>query len=289
LPDLNDPDAFGLLKELPAEDQQTEKDDYLLEDDGSPRLAMIHTARRVPVYRKLGQFQTKRLREIIYDVLQNLDRSTVPESLPADLCKRQKLISRAQALEEIHFPPETAVLSKYESSRSDAHRRLIFEEFFRVSFALQLRRGEREKEPKGTVIEIGETTKQRLRELLPFKLTGAQQKVTREIISDMRSDAPMHRLIQGDVGSGKTIVAFMAMFAAMENGYQTAMMAPTEILAEQHYRNARKIFEGTGYRVELLTGSLRAAEKRAIQDKLAAGEIDAMVGTHAVIQDAVVF
>ena len=289
LPDVSDPDAFGLLKDQPAEDQPADKDDYLLEDAGVPRLAMIHTARRVPVYRKLGQFQTKRLREIMYDVLQNLDRSTVPETLPADLCKRQKLISRAQALDEIHFPPETAMLSQYETFRSDPHRRLIFEEFFRVSFALQLRRGEREKEPKGTVIEMAETTKKRLRDLVPFTLTGAQQKVSKEIIADMQSDAPMNRLIQGDVGSGKTIVAFMAMFAAMENGYQTAMMAPTEILAEQHFRNAKKIFEGTGYRIEMLIGSLKAGEKRAIQEKLAAGEIDALIGTHAVIQDAVVF
>lgn len=288
LPDIGDPDSFGLLKDQPAE-SASEGDDYLLDEGGSPQLAVIHTARRVPVYRKLGAFQTKRLREIVYDVLQNLDRSSVPDPLPADLCKRQKLISRAQAIEEIHFPPENALLSEYEASRSGAHRRLIFEEFFRVSFALQLRRGEREKEPKGTIVEIGRTTEGRIRKLLPFTLTRAQERVGREIFDDMQSDAPMNRLIQGDVGSGKTIVAFMAMFAAMENGYQTALMAPTEILAEQHLRNARKIFENTGYRVELLTGSLRAAQKRKIRGDLARGEIDALIGTHAVIQDAVEF
>lgn len=287
LPDFSDPDSFGLLKDQPAE--TAGEDEYLLDDGGSPQLAVIHTARRVPVYRKLGPFQTKRLREIIYDVLQNLDKASVPDALPADLCKRQKLISRAQAIEEIHFPPENALISEYEASRSDAHRRLIFEEFFRVSFALQLRRGEREKEPKGTIIEISKTTEQRVQKLLPFTLTRAQEKVSREILEDMQSDAPMNRLIQGDVGSGKTIVAFLAMFAAMENGYQTALMAPTEILAEQHARNAKKIFENTGYRVELLTGSLRVAEKRKIREDLAAGDISALIGTHAVIQDAVEF
>jgi ATP-dependent DNA helicase RecG len=288
LPDTEDPDAFGLLKDQPAV-APSEKDDYLLDDESSPRLAVIHTARRVPVYRKLGPFQTKRLREIIYDVLQNLDQASMIENLPADLIKRQKLISRAQAVEEIHFPPENAALSLYESARSEAHRRLIFEEFFRVAFALQLLRGEREKEPKGTIIEITDTTGDRIQKLLPFTLTGAQQKVSREILADMRSDAPMNRLIQGDVGSGKTIVAFVAMFTAMENGYQTALMAPTEILAEQHFRNARKIFEHTGYGIEILTGRLRAAEKRKVLKDLAAGEIDALIGTHAVIQDAVVF
>ena len=106
-------------------------------------------------------------------------------------------------------------------------------------------------------------------ELLPFTLTNAQDRVVKRIFSDMESDSPMNRLIQGDVGSGKTIVAFLAMFAAMESGYQTALMAPTEILAEQHVRNAVKLFENTSYKVELLTGSLRAAQKRKVQKIIA--------------------
>jgi len=289
LPSVEETEAFGLLKGQVAVESAPEAEEYQLDEGESPQLAVIHTARRVPVYRKLGQFQTKRLREIIYSILQNLDRSSVPESLPEDLRKRQKLIPRAQAIEEIHFPPENASLSEYEMFRSEAHRRLIFEEFFWVSFALQLIRGEREKEPKGTIIEFTENTEKRIGEFLPFELTGAQKKVTREIFDDMRSDAPMNRLIQGDVGSGKTIVAFLAMFAAMENGYQTALMAPTEILAEQHVRNARKVFANTQYRVELLTGSMRAAEKRKVREGLAAGEISAIIGTHAVIQEGVDF
>ncbi len=305
LPDAGDYDEFGLLKNLSAAENtgraekinpksktqnlKSEDDDELTEDAGSPEFAPIHVGRRVPVYRKLGQFQTKRLREIIYNILQNLDKTSIRETLPPDLCRRQNLISRAAAVEEIHFPPENSSITDYAAARSSAHLRLIFEEFFWVSFALQLKRGERTKEPKGAIIEISERTFERIKNLLPFDLTGAQERVIKRIFEDMQSDAPMNRLVQGDVGSGKTIIAFLAMFAAMENGYQTALMAPTEILAEQHARNARKIFADSGYRVELLTGSLRAAAKRKVQKDIANGDIHAVIGTHAVIQEAVEF
>ncbi len=274
----------------PAPERRTRNEDDELNDDiADPRLTMIHTGRRVPVYRKLGPFQTKRLREIIHGVLAELDTSTVDEDLPAEILERQHLLFRSQAVAEIHFPLDNAALSDYEMFRSPAQKRLIFDEFFWLSFSMQLLRGERQKEPKGTVIEITDHTKERLKSILPFQLTGAQKKVVGEIFSDLKSDAPMNRLVQGDVGSGKTIVAFLAMFAAMENGYQTALMAPTEILAEQHIRNAKKIFDATGYRAELLTGSMKAKQKREVLTDLAAGEIHALVGTHAVIQDGVVF
>ena len=305
LPSETDYNEYGLLKNLLAtedtEDFEEEKitgkgrrtkdesDDDLIEDEFNPALAMIHVGRRVPVYRKLGAFQTKRLREIVFSVLQNLDKSTIKETLPEDLCQRQNLITRSEAVEQIHFPPEDSDIAEYETARSKAHLRLIFEEFFWVSFALQLKRGERTKEPKGTLIEINDVIFERIRQLLPFTLTGAQERVIKRIFDDMQSDAPMNRLVQGDVGSGKTIVAFLAMFAAMENGYQAALMAPTEILAEQHARNAKKIFAGSPYRVELLTGSLKAAEKRRVQKDIASGDVQAIVGTHAVIQEAVEF
>ncbi len=297
LPSEIDYNEFGLLKNLGDKDTTNNEQrtaDELIEDDIfddslDAAYAPIHVGRRVPVYRKLGTFQTKRLREIVYSILQNLDKSTVRETLPEDLCKRQNLITRAEAIEQIHFPPEDSTISEYESARSRAHLRLIFEEFFWVSFALQLKRGDRAKEPKGTLIEISDTISERVKRLLPFTLTGAQERVIKRIFDDMQSDAPMNRLVQGDVGSGKTIVAFLAMFAAMENGYQTALMAPTEILAEQHARNAKKIFADSPYRIELLSGSLRAAEKRKVHKDIASGEIQAVVGTHAVIQDAVEF
>jgi len=263
--------------------------DDLAEDRERPEFAPIHSGRRVPIYRKLGPFQTKRLREIIHNLVEELDHSSIAETLPADLIDRQKLLPRAQAVKEIHFPPDDSSIAEYEMCRSRAHIRLIFDEFFWLSFSMQLLRGERQKEPKGTVIEISNTTKDRLKKLLPFMLTDAQKRVVGEIFFDLKSDAPMNRLIQGDVGSGKTIVAFLAIFAAMENGYQAALMAPTEILAEQHVRNARTIFAETGYRIELLIGSTKAAEKRKIHEALAAGDIDLVIGTHAIIQDGVRF
>ncbi len=306
LPNFEDAENFGLLKEIAdksdsfdeaveklkvknSKQKISEEDDELSEDADTPELALVHVGRRVPVYRKLGEFRTKRLREIIFSILQNIDVSTIKETLPEDLCKRQNLISRSKAIEGIHFPPEDSNLTEYVAARSNAHKRLIFEEFFWVSFSLQLKRGERTKEPKGTVIEITDRTYERIKNLLPFTLTNAQDRVIKRIFSDMESDSPMNRLIQGDVGSGKTIVAFLAMYAVMESGYQTALMAPTEILAEQHARNAKAIFEGTPYKVDLLTGSLRAAQKRKVQKLIAEGEIDAVIGTHAIIQDAVEF
>ncbi len=286
LPSAVGDDDFGLLRQQSPETKALTKEEEANISD--PSLATIHTG-KVPVYRKLGDLQTKRLREIVHDVITNLDPATVKDALPRDLRERQKLVSRAQALKEIHFPPGEAPISEYEMFRSPAHKRLIFEEFFWLSFAMQMLRGERQKEPKGTVIEISDTTEQRLKNVLPFPLTNAQKKVTGEIFDDLKSDAPMNRLIQGDVGSGKTIVAFLAMLAAMENGYQTALMAPTEILAEQHFRNATHILGPAGYRIELLIGSTKAVQKRNIYDGLASGDINMVVGTHAVIQEGVRF
>jgi ATP-dependent DNA helicase RecG len=264
-------------------------DEDLDADLAGPEFATVHTARRVPVYRRLGPFQTKRLREVIHAVLDVVDPRSVRDDLPADLRERFDLAGRAQALREIHFPPEESSLDEYEMFRSPAHRRLIFDEFFWLSFSMQLLRGERKKEPKGSVIEVSDRTRARLRELIPFPLTNAQKKVIGEIFADLKSESPMNRLLQGDVGSGKTIVAFLTMFAAMENGYQAALMAPTEILAEQHTRNAIRIFEGSGYRIEPLLGSTRAAKKRDLHAALAAGEVDMVIGTHAIIQDDVRF
>jgi ATP-dependent DNA helicase RecG len=275
------PSAVG-----PAPDSDPEDAEDNVSD---PKVAMIHTARRVPVYRKLGPFMTKRLREIMFAVAHGLDTESVEETLPTELLKEQGLIPRSQALAEVHFPPEDSTLFEYESFRSRAHRRLIFEEFFWLVFSLQLIRGERQKEPKGTVIELPDVILKRMQGIAPFDLTDAQSRVIDRILDDMRSDAPMNRLIQGDVGSGKTIVAFMAMFAAIENGYQAALMAPTEILAEQHARNAERIFHGTSYKVGLLKGSMRVSEKRKARESIASGETQIVIGTHAIIQDAVEF
>jgi ATP-dependent DNA helicase RecG len=258
-------------------------------DSGDPALAVIHTGRRVPIYRKLGEFSSKRVREIVHAVLALLPDEVIPETLPAELRQRRKLIGRAEALRQIHFPPEDTPLALYDQSRSPAHLRLIFEDFFWVALGISLKRGKRTKETKGATIKIDQATKLRIGTVLPFKLTEAQRRVVKEIFKDLKSDAPMNRLLQGDVGSGKTIVALVAMLATMENGYQTALMAPTEILAEQHARNIKRLLAKSPYRVELLTGSLRGAEKRKLQVALADGEIHAVIGTHAIIQEAVSF
>jgi ATP-dependent DNA helicase RecG len=166
---------------------------------------------------------------------------------------------------------------------------MIFEDFFWLTFAVGLKRGQRVKESKEVKIRIDKAVKDVISSVLPFKLTGAQRKATAQIFNDMKSTTPMNRLLQGDVGSGKTIVALIAMMAAMENGYQTALMAPTEILAEQHTRNIKRLLARTPYRVEQLTGSLRPAEKRRLQAALKEGEIHACIGTQALIQDTVSF
>jgi ATP-dependent DNA helicase RecG len=258
-------------------------------DGGDPALAVIHSGRRVPIYRKLGEFSSKRVREIMHAVLALLPDSAFPETLPPELLRRRKLVSRAEALRTIHFPAEDIPLALYDQARSPSHLRLIFEDFFWVALGISLKRGKRTKETKGAVIKLDQATKLRIGSVLPFKLTDAQRRVVKEIFKDLKSEAPMNRLLQGDVGSGKTIVALIAMLAAMENGYQTALMAPTEILAEQHARNIKRLLAKAPYRVELLTGSLRAAEKRKLQVELSAGEIHACIGTHALIQESVSF
>jgi len=170
-----------------------------------------------------------------------------------------------------------------------AHRRLIFEEFFQLQLALGIKRKDREASPKGTLIRVDDRIREIVRSLLPFRLTAAQKEALREIVNDLCSPKPVNRLLQGDVGSGKTIVALLAMVVAVENGYQTALMVPTEILAEQHARNIKRLLARTPYRVELLTGSTKNAEKRELYEAIAEGEVDIVIGTHALIQEGVRF
>jgi ATP-dependent DNA helicase RecG len=262
--------------------------ELLTDDDDDPETSAIHTARRVPIYRKLGDFRTRQLRSIFHHLLKGIEKDAV-ESLPDEIIGRCNLIPRLSALIKVHFPADDSPIDDYNLARSPAHRRLIFEEFFWLSLALGLRRGERVSEPKGEIIEITDRVREAVRSILPFHPTEAQKRALKEVVDDMTSDKPMNRLLQGDVGSGKTIVAVQAMVVAIENGYQTALMAPTEILAEQHARNVRRWLANSTYRVELLTGSLKAKEKREIQEAIASGDVDLIVGTHALIQEAVQF
>jgi ATP-dependent DNA helicase RecG len=255
------------------------------EDDADP----IHLGRRVPVYRKLGELRAKQLRSIMHHVLQKLDWSDVQETLPEDVIKRADLISRKEAFRQVHFPAEDAPIGLYNQFQSPAHRRLIFEEFFWLAFAMGIRRQGREASPKGTVIEINDRVREAVRTILPFKLTNAQKRVLKEIVDDLTGPRPMNRLLQGDVGSGKTIIAVQAGVVAIESGYQVALMVPTEILAEQHTQNIRRTLAQAPYRVELLTGSLAAAKKREVQTAVESGEVDFVIGTHALIQENVRF
>ena len=282
-------ESYSLRLNKPDELEVISADQEEGEEGTDPGLAAIHVGRRVPIYRKLGDFPTKRLREIVHEILALVSDNLIDESLPRELLSRRTLLERSKALRYVHFPLDETSLADYEAMRSPAHRRLIFEELFWLALGLLVKRGQRIKEPKGASIKIDDAIKKRIASVLPFKLTEAQRRVVKEIFRDMRSDAPMNRLLQGDVGSGKTIVALIAMLAAMENGYQTALMVPTEILAEQHARTIKRILAKAPYRVELLVGSLRPAEKRRLHEAIAAGEVDACIGTNALIQENVTF
>ncbi len=268
---------------------EVENPDYEFVTDDEDSADPIHTGRRVPVYRKLGEVRTKQLRSIMHHVVERLDFSEIEELIPEEMRARNELISRAEAFRQVHFPADDAPLELYNRIQSPAHRRLIFEEFFWLGLAMGLRRQGREASVKGTVIEVNDRVRESVRAVLPFKPTGAQKRVLREVVEDMTSQSPMNRLLQGDVGSGKTIVAVQAAIVAIENGYQSAIMVPTEILAEQHARNIKRMLASTDYRVELLTGSLATARKRELHAAIEAGEVDLVVGTHALIQEGVNF
>ncbi len=217
------------------------------------------------------------------------------ETLPSTLRERLNLPTRMEALRDLHFPPTGASMTELMSARTLAHRRLIFEEFWYLELGLELKR-RRLREREGIPFRTDDSVRKALKQVLPFKPTAAQKRVLGEIVADMRQPRPMRRLLQGDVGSGKTIVAFQAALIAIENGCQVAMMAPTEILATQHFLSARKLLGGvlsprTGrpYRIALLTGSLDDRTKREVRGRLFRGEIDLAIGTHALVEESVDF
>jgi ATP-dependent DNA helicase RecG len=188
----------------------------------------------------------------------------------------------------VHWPDPGESFQDLENARTPAHRRLIFEELFFLELGLELKR-QRVRAQPGIAFEINDRVRQAIKSILPFHPTDAQKQVLKEIADDMHRPSPMRRLLQGDVGSGKTIVAFQAAIIALENGYQVALMAPTEILATQHYLSARRILEQAGYRIVLLTGSVEHGRKRALRRYISAGEAQLVIGTHALIQETVEF
>jgi len=228
-------------------------------------------------------------RKTIFNLLETM-RGAVPDCLPRSMLDRLSLPGRETALNEVHFPLEGTPFTQLQSSSTPAHRRLIFEELFFLELGLELKR-RRMKERAGIAFAANDKVREAIREVLPFHPTAAQKRALGEIVTDMRNGSPMRRLLQGDVGSGKTIVAFQAMLVAMENGYQAALMAPTEILATQHFLAARKLLERSSRkpRIVLLTGSLDEDRKRQNRGLINRGEANLIIGTHALIEEKVEF
>jgi len=251
----------------------------------------VHTGRVVPVYRKAGELNSRALRGVIHLALGGIDRESMKEVVPREVAARHGLLDRVAALDAVHFPPGDSSLESLEARWTPAHRTLAFEEIFLLQLALAFRRQGLREEPRGITYRIPDALRTRLGRMLPFRLTGAQRAVLKEIGADLQSSHPMNRLLQGDVGSGKTVVALLTMLVAVENGYQAVMMAPTEILAEQHARNIRRLLERGGIecRTGLLTGSLRAAERREILEQIGNGRLQLVVGTHALFEESVEF
>ncbi len=258
------------------------------EPAGRPDDDTLHTGRIVPVYEKTGQLTAKIQRSLVHHALAQLP-AEVSEPLPAAVRERQHLIDRRTALHDVHFPPEGTAASELNGFRSPAQRRMIFEEFFLFQLGLVLRKRRAESDRKPRAVSINDAIREAVRRVLPFKLTGDQKKVVAEIVQDMQRSVPMNRLLQGDVGSGKTIVALIAAIVAMENGFQVAFMAPTEILAEQHYINIRRLLEASRFRIALLTGRTPAKKKREMQAELSGGSLHLVVGTHALVEEDVGF
>jgi ATP-dependent DNA helicase RecG len=222
-------------------------------------------------------------------------REGLLETLPEAMLKRLKLPGRLAALKAVHFPEAGTPMTELMSAATSGHRRLIFEELFYLELGLELKR-RRMREREGTAFVTNVKVREAIKQVLPFHPTAAQKRVLGEIAADMRKPQPMRRLLQGDVGSGKTIVAMQAALVAIENGYQVALMAPTEILATQHYLSGRKLLgdvlsprTGKPYRITLLTGSLDEASKREARGRIFRGETDLAIGTHALIEDKVDF
>jgi ATP-dependent DNA helicase RecG len=263
-------------------------------DDAETRL--LEVGRITPVYESLGgaRLASRWQRKVIFHLLEGLGgimpESLPPESLPKAMLSRLGLPDRIAAFRKAHFPPEGTPFAELQAAATPAHRRLIFEELFYLELGLELKR-RRMRERVGISFATGDNVRAALREVLPFHPTKAQKRALGEIVADMRESSPMRRLLQGDVGSGKTIVALQAMLVAMENGYQAALMAPTEILATQHFLAARKLLEKSSRnpRIVLLTGGLDEDRKRRTRGQINRGEAQLVIGTHALIEEKVEF
>ena len=255
---------------------------------GAGEVDSAEMGRIVPIYEAIGTFGTRMIRRAVYATLQNLDPN-IPDILPPALRERLRYPSRRDALICTHFPAQGESLAALNFFRSPAQQRLIFEEFFLYQLSLALGRKAARKENAIAFHVRKDQVREALKRILPFKPTNAQKRVLAEIAADLEKRVPMNRLLQGDVGSGKTIVALQAAVIAAENGCQTALMAPTEILAVQHYLSARRILAPGGYTVELLISGLKSTDKAGALERIQSGEARLVIGTHALIEDNVEF
>ncbi|HUQ49923.1 MAG TPA: ATP-dependent DNA helicase RecG [Terriglobales bacterium] len=249
----------------------------------------LEIGRIVPIYESAGaqKLSSRWFRGVIYRALQNLARE-LPDGIPNAVRERMKLMERRPAFEQAHFPRVGESMADLQSARTPAHVRLIFEELFFLEVGLELKRKRLRARP-GIAFNLDDQVRSAIKKFLPFHPTAAQKTVLKEIAEDMQHPAPMRRLLQGDVGSGKTIVALQAAVIAIENGYQAALMAPTEILATQHYLSARRLLEPLGYRIVMLSGSLEQDRKREIRRHILQGNAQLVIGTHALIEEKVEF
>ncbi len=253
------------------------------DDDGE---ASLHTGRIVPIYEAVAKLTTRVLRVLTHRILGAL--AAEEDQLPEEIRRRLRYPDRWTAIRDAHFPPPESDLRLLNAYRSQAQQRLIFEEFFWLECGVALKRG-KARTVAGIGFELNDSVREKIKAMLPFKPTGAQKRVIQQIADDMKAPHPMNRLLQGDVGSGKTIVAAEAAVIAIENGYQVAVLAPTEILAAQHAIYFRQILSKLDYVTMLLTGSFSAREKAQLKKLVAEGLVHVVVGTHAILEKDVEF
>lgn len=262
--------------------------ELLSTDAERPEGPPLSTGRIVPIYEKVGSITPKIARRIVQAGLDRLS-PTLEDPLPRAVRERHGLIDRYAALREAHFPEPGTSVEELNRFRAPAQRRLIFEECFAFQLGLAIKRREVDSVQKPRTIRVDDRIRRAALEILPFRLTGDQKHALKEIVTDLQRPQPMNRLLQGDVGSGKTIVALLATLVAMENGFQAALMAPTELLAEQHYLNIARLLAPSRFEPVLLTGTMSAGARRDVWERLAAGDAHLAVGTHALVQEAVGF
>jgi ATP-dependent DNA helicase RecG len=279
----------GIVKSNPYRGglPQIDNPDYeIMDEDDADNL--IHTGRTVPIYRTTAGLSVRYLRSMMKSILDSCGAS-VPEALPEYLIKKYSFLPAAESLAEVHFPAKEQDIAVLNRGTSAAHRRLSFEELFTLELGLLIKKRGVALEKKGISFKDVGVLETALRKNIPFTLTNAQERVVAEIKKDMTAGRPMNRLVQGDVGCGKTVVAMIASLMAVENGYQACIMAPTEILAEQHTKNMSAMAQSLGVTVRSLTGRIRKKEKDVLLSEIASGAAQIVVGTHALIEGTVKF